>query len=161
MAVLTAAHVIGGLFPWPTDQTDVVGYGDLHHDAAHDTATAPLPAMTSALGRLERSVPPGMVHSCLVDAAIARVVMGRTLGNAVTERPVSGVRDIRDVLDSDIRVHMLGARSKQRSGTLHTAIVADTIRIAKRPLCFLPERLSNLRRRGSVRRVGRLGQRRG
>lgn len=131
VTILTAAHVIGGLFPWPTAETAVVGYGEVHADEEHDTTTAPLAAMTSALGRLERSVPPGMALDCVADAAIARVVSDRELLNMIDGDPVSRVREIRDVLDSFIAVRMVGARSNRREGVLHTARVAERIRIAR------------------------------
>ncbi|MGO9791653.1 MAG: hypothetical protein ACLP8S_19765 [Solirubrobacteraceae bacterium] len=131
ITILTAAHVIGGLFPWPTSETAVVGYGEVHADDEHDTATAPLAAMTSSLGRLERSVPPAMTTECLVDAAIARVVSDRELLNTIDGRPISGVLDIRDLLDVYIDVRMVGARSNRREGILHTARVAERIRVAR------------------------------
>lgn len=130
MTVLTAAHVIGGLFPWLTDETSVVGYGDLQPDEAHDTATAPLPALMAPLGRLERSVPPAMAASCTTDAAIARAVSRRELVNSIDDQPIAGALDIRDLHNTDIPVRMLAARSKRREGILNTARVADRIRIA-------------------------------
>jgi hypothetical protein len=127
--MLTAAHVIGGLFPWPNDQTAVVGYGNLLPHEPHDTITTPLSAVNPDLGRVERSVPPRREQKCSIDAAIARVSSNRELVNSFNGAPVTGVRDIRDILDTDIAVEMFGARSNGRRGILNTAPVMERLRL--------------------------------
>ena len=131
--MLTAAHVIGGLFPWPTQQTNVVGYGDLQADQPHELLTTALSAVSSDLGRLERSIPPTLSQSCSIDAAIARVSGNRELRNHLNEEPVQGVRDIRPLLDTDIPVEMFGACSNRRHGILNTAPVTERLRLGNTP----------------------------
>lgn len=127
--LLTAAHVIGSLFPMSTQETSVVGYGDLASDEPHDTATAPIPAIKIDLATLERSVPPERTQRCSVDAAIARVSSDRELRNHLGGEPIMGVRDIREVLDTDIQVCMYGACSNMRHGILNTAPIAERLQV--------------------------------
>lgn len=129
LMLLTAAHVIGGLFPWPTKETSVVGYGDLGDGQPHETLTTPVPAVSSDLGRLARSVPPSLSQRCSIDAAIARVSSDRELRNHLNEEPILGVRDISDILDTDIPVEMFGACSNRRQGILNTAPVTERLRL--------------------------------
>ncbi len=127
--LLTAAHVIGSLFPMSTQETSVVGYGDLASDEPHDTATAPIPAIKIDLATLERSIPPERTQRCSVDAAIARISSDRELRNHLGGEPIMGVRDIREILDTDIQVRMYGARSNMRQGVLNTAPIAERLQV--------------------------------
>lgn len=129
--LLTAAHVIGGLFPWPTRETNVVGYGDLQANQPHEVLTAPVPAVSFSLGRLERSVPPELSQKCSIDAAVARVTSDRELRNHLNETPVQGVRDIRNDLNQDIPVQMFGACSNSRRGILNTRPVTERLRLGE------------------------------
>jgi len=129
--LLTAAHVIGGLFPWPTRESNVVGYGDLQANQPHETVTTPVPAVSFPLGRLERSIPPGLAQKCSIDAAVARVSSDRELRNHLNEVPVRGVRDIRNNLDEDIPVHMFGACSNSRQGILNTRPVTERLNLGE------------------------------
>jgi len=128
--LLTAAHVIGGLFPMSTEETQVVGYGKLESEE-HDTITAPVSAITVDLGRLERSVPPDRAQRCTVDAAIARVSSDRELDNHLGGQPMAEMLDIRKMLDADIAVRMCGARSKIREGILNTAPVSERLQLGQ------------------------------
>lgn len=143
--LLTAAHVIGGLFPVPTEQRTVVGYGDLRPDQPHETITAPVSAIAPDLGRLARSIPPDRVQKCSIDAAVARVSSDRELRNHINEQPVAGVRDIRETLDTDVPVRMYGARSKERNGILNTTPVAERLRIGQSQHKIFYERACHVR----------------
>lgn len=143
--LLTAAHVIGGLFPIATRETGVVGYGDLMEDHEHETLTAPVSAISSALGQLERSIPPSREQRCTVDAAVARVSSDRELRNQFDGEPIAGVRDIRELLDTDIAVTMFGARSNRREGVLNTAPVAERLRLGKTQHRIFYERACHVR----------------
>jgi hypothetical protein len=145
LMLLTAAHVIGGLFPVPTEETAVVGYGDLQPDQPHETLTAPVSAIAPDLGRLARSIPPSRVQRCSIDAAIARVSSDRELRNHINEKPIAGVRDIRETLDTDIPVRMYGANSKEREGILNTAPVAERLRLGKTQHRIFYERACHVR----------------
>jgi hypothetical protein len=143
--MLTAAHVIGGLFPIPTTMTGVVGYGDLAEEDPHETQTAPVPAISAAIGRLERSIPPSREQRCTVDAALARVSNDRELRNQIDGQTVAGVRDIRGVHDTDIPVTMFGARSNRREGILNTAPVAERLRLGSTEHLIFYERACQVR----------------
>jgi hypothetical protein len=127
--LLTAAHVIGSLFPMSTQETSVVGYGDLASHEPHDTSTAPIPSINFDLATLERSIPPERTQRCSVDAAIARISSDRELRNHLGGEPIMGVRDIREILDTNIQVCMYGAASNMRHGVLNTAPIAERLQV--------------------------------
>jgi hypothetical protein len=143
--LLTASHVIGGLFPMSTEETQVVGYGDLQSEQEHDTITAPVSAITVDLGRLERSVPPDRAQRCTVDAAIARVSSDRELDNQLGGQPIAELRDIREMFDADITVRMCGARSKVREGILNTAPISERLRLGQSGFHVFYERACYIR----------------
>jgi len=137
--LLTAAHVIGALFPMTTDETAVVGYGD-PLTGEHDTATAPLEAIRADIGEVARSIPPDRSQKCTIDAALARVSSNRSLGNQFNGHPVVGVRNIAEDLGTNVPVHMFGARSNMRSGVLNTAPVTERLQIGKSEHSIMYER---------------------
>jgi hypothetical protein len=129
--LLTAAHVIGGLFPFSASETEVIGYGDVAEADAHDTTTSAQEAIQYSLGRLRRSIPPSPSQECTVDAAIAEVTSGRELKNHVEGRPIAGVRDIREMVGAEVPVRIFGARSNLRRGVLSTAPVTEQLELGK------------------------------
>jgi hypothetical protein len=129
--LLTAAHVIGGLFPFSSSETEVMGYGDVPDADAHDTTTAVQDAVRYSLGRLRRSIPPSLSQECTVDAAIAEVTSRRELKNHLEGVPIAGVRDIRQMVAVDLPVRMFGARSNLRQGILSSAPVTEQLSLGR------------------------------
>lgn len=127
--LLTAAHVIGGLFPFSKSETEVMGYGEVQDRDAHDTTTEVQSAIKFSLGELRRSIPPSHSQECTVDAAIAEVTSRRELKNHLEGEPIAGVRDIRPLVGAEFPVRMFGARSNLRRGILSTAPVTEQIEI--------------------------------
>ncbi len=79
--LLTAAHVIGGLFPFSASEIEVMGYGEVSSPDGHDTTTSADGAISFTLGYLRRSIPPSPSQECTIDAAIAEVTSRRELKN--------------------------------------------------------------------------------
>jgi hypothetical protein len=129
--LLTASHVIGGLFPFSTSETEVLGYGQLSETDRHDTTTSASEAVKFHIGPLFRSVPPDKAQKCTVDAAIARVSSNRSLVNEIDGETIVGCRDTRAEIDVDIPVRMFGASSNLRTGVLNTAPVTEKVEIGK------------------------------
>lgn len=129
--LLTAAHVIGGLFPFSKSETEVMGYGEVHDRDLHDTTTQAQEAIKFSLGELRRSIPPSHRQECTVDAAIAEVTGRRELSNHLEGEPIAGVRDIGPLVGVEFPVGMFGARSNLRRGALSTAPVTEQIEIGQ------------------------------
>jgi hypothetical protein len=129
--LLTAAHVIGGLFPFSQSENEVIGYGKVNDRDAHDTTTEAQDAIKFSLGELRRSIPPSHSQECTVDAAIAEVTIRRELQNHLEGRPIAGARDIRSMVGVEFPVTMFGARSNLRRGTLSAAPVTEQVEIGR------------------------------